>query len=129
MVLMDDGPRHAIIHLPSGRRNLASSLAMATSLIAIGPITVEVAGKRYDAGSVTLDVVAGRPGAIGSNQRAIFYGEHPRGALNFRRGTYVELELVGRDACIEIDNWDPRIECLNCADLNGSVGAASWKVF
>lgn len=30
--------------------------------VTIGPITVEVAGKRYDAGSVTLDVVAGRPG-------------------------------------------------------------------
>lgn len=31
----------------------------------IGPITVEVQGKRYDAGSVTLDVVANRPGAAG----------------------------------------------------------------
>lgn len=30
--------------------------------VTIGPITVEVGGTRYDAGSVTLDVVAGRPG-------------------------------------------------------------------
>lgn len=35
--------------------------------IAIGPITVEVSGKQYDAGSVTLDVVAGRPGAAGGD--------------------------------------------------------------
>ncbi len=47
------------------------------------------------------------PGSIGSDQFATFSGLFPRGSLNFRRGTYVELELVGQDACVLIDEWDP----------------------
>lgn len=38
--------------------------------VTIGPITVEVAGKRYEAGSVTLDVVAGRPGGAAAGNPA-----------------------------------------------------------
>jgi len=40
--------------------------ASAAGRIAVGPITVTVGGKRYDAGTVTLDVVAGKPGAAGA---------------------------------------------------------------
>ncbi|HRX80422.1 MAG TPA: hypothetical protein P5307_15225, partial [Pirellulaceae bacterium] len=47
------------------------------------------------------------PGSIGSGELATFSGLFPRGGLNFRRGTYVELELVGQDACVLIDEWDP----------------------
>ncbi len=50
---------------------------------------------------------ASGPGSIGSDQFATFSGLFPRGSLNFRRGTYVELELVGQDACVLIDEWDP----------------------
>ncbi|MFC1795418.1 hypothetical protein ACFL3Q_17760, partial [Planctomycetota bacterium] len=63
----------------------------------------------------------GRPGSVGSNQFAIFSGKFPKGDLNFTRGTYVELELRGQDACCWIDNWDPMIECfMTCRDYNGS---------
>jgi tetratricopeptide (TPR) repeat protein len=34
--------------------------------VTLGPIAVNVNGKRYDAGTVTLDVVAGRPGSAGA---------------------------------------------------------------
>ena len=41
--------------------------ASAAGRVTLGPITVTVGGKRYDAGTVTLDVVAGKPGAAGAN--------------------------------------------------------------
>ena len=62
---------------------------------------------------------AGRPGALDSSEFGVFYGEYPRGNLNFLRGTYVALELVGTDTRILIDNWDPQISCTSsCADLD-----------
>ena len=51
----------------------------------------------------------------------MFHGTFSRGQLNFTRGTYVELELRGEGTRIWIDNWDPRIECLACSDLNGTT--------
>ena len=33
--------------------------------VTLGPISVTIGGKRYDAGNVTLDVVAGKPGSAG----------------------------------------------------------------
>ncbi len=71
----------------------------------------------------------GRPGAIGDPRFATFSGTFDRQHLNFTRGTYVELELRGGvdeyghglPACVEIDNWDPQIECtLTCLDLSGN---------
>jgi hypothetical protein len=35
--------------------------------LTLGPIAVTIAGKRYDAGTVTLEVVAGRPGGGAGN--------------------------------------------------------------
>ncbi|MEE9365283.1 MAG: leucine-rich repeat domain-containing protein [Dehalococcoidales bacterium] len=62
----------------------------------------------------------GRPGAIGSSRYGLFSGVFPRGDLNFTRGTYVELELRGRDARCWIDNWDPAIRCgVVCGDYGG----------
>jgi hypothetical protein len=64
----------------------------------------------------------GRPGSVGSNQFAVFSGKFPKGDLNFTRGTYIELELRGRDVCCWVDNWDPRIVCsVTCRDYNGST--------
>jgi parallel beta-helix repeat protein len=63
----------------------------------------------------------GRPGSVGSSQFAVFIGKFPKGDLNFTRGTYVELELQGRESCCWIDNWDPKIECsMTCRDYNGN---------
>ncbi|MCG8407556.1 MAG: hypothetical protein MI923_20355, partial [Phycisphaerales bacterium] len=53
------------------------------------------------------------PGSIGSSEWAEFRGLFPRGDLNFLRGTYVELELRGEDACILIDDFDPFV-CTSC---------------
>jgi hypothetical protein len=66
----------------------------------------------------------GRPGSAASTSLATFSTsvEHE---LNFTRGTYIELELVGdADACVLIDEWDPYVNCLNnasCGDLNGNT--------
>lgn len=38
--------------------------------VTLGPISVTIGGKRYDAGTVTLEVVAGRPGAGGAGSPA-----------------------------------------------------------
>ncbi len=71
---------------------------------------------------------SGRAGAIDSDEFATFYGLFPRGELNFHRGTYVELELTAGTGIpsgssrLLIDDWDPQIECLACADLNGNAG-------
>jgi|GEM_PF-3553566 len=63
---------------------------------------------------------AGRPGSTGSDKLATFYGIFPRGNLNFTRGTYIQLELLGLDACVEIDDWDPQINCTyTCQDYSG----------
>lgn len=68
----------------------------------------------------------GRAGAIGSNRLAKFFGTFPRGGLNFTRGTYVELELRGDNACVEIDNWDPDVRCTEvCLDLSGDRGLSN----
>ncbi len=64
----------------------------------------------------------GRAGAIGSNQFAQFYGVFPRGHLALHYGTFVEVKLVGANSRVWIDNFDPLIECLACADLNGNAG-------
>lgn len=60
------------------------------------------------------------PGSVGSGQFAEFSGHFPKYTLNFLRGTYVELELVGQDACVLIDDWDP-VVCLwcQCGDMSG----------
>jgi hypothetical protein len=52
-----------------------------------------------------------RPGALYSGGYGLFSGAFARGTLNFTRGTYVELELRGRDSRCRIDNWDPAVEC------------------
>ncbi len=65
----------------------------------------------------------GQPGAIGGQRFAGFYGTYPRGALNFTRGTYVELVLVGPGSTVWIDNFDPDVPCYStsyCADLNAN---------
>jgi hypothetical protein len=62
----------------------------------------------------------GRPGSIGSDEFAVFSGTFSRGGLNFNRGTYVELELRGREGtCCWINNWDPMVYCLTiCGDYD-----------
>jgi parallel beta-helix repeat protein/predicted outer membrane repeat protein len=70
---------------------------------------------------------SGIAGAVGSNRFASFLGHFPRGTMNFRRGTYVELELRGDDAVIDIDNWDPQISCPTpgaCGDFGAPAGVA-----
>jgi len=63
---------------------------------------------------------AAGPGSIGSSDFASFSGRFARGSLNFTRGTYVELELRGPNACALIDEFDP-VVCLWCAcgDFSG----------
>jgi len=64
---------------------------------------------------------SGRPGSIGSKRFAVFSGVFPRGALNFKRGTYIELELHGKGAVCWIDNWDPHVSCTAiCGDYDTS---------
>jgi hypothetical protein len=80
--------------------------------------------------SVSPTPPPGRPGAIGDPRFATFSAVFDRRHLNFTRGTYVELELRGGEdadgyglaACVEIDNWDPQIQCslLACLDLSGN---------
>lgn len=73
----------------------------------------------------------GRPGAIGDERFARFRGTFSRRDLNFLRGTYVELELRGCPAAVDIDEWDPVVICtVNCGDLNGnaSVDEADLRV-
>ncbi len=65
---------------------------------------------------------AGAPGSIGSNRFGVFDGTFTKGSLNFTRGTYVELELRGRDVRCWIDNWDPQIYCSTCGDYSGDGG-------
>ncbi|MCA9249510.1 MAG: right-handed parallel beta-helix repeat-containing protein [Phycisphaerales bacterium] len=64
---------------------------------------------------------SGRPGAVGSTEFGVFHGTFASGQTNFRRGTYVELVLRGEGARVWIDNWDPRVECIACSDLNGTT--------
>ncbi len=66
----------------------------------------------------------GHPGAVGSGRFAVFSGRFERGALNFTRGSYVELELRGKGACCWIDNWDPQIVC--GAPKCGDYDANGW---
>ena len=67
-----------------------------------------------------------RPGSVGSEQFAVFSGTFPKGTLNFKRGTYIELELFGEDSCVMIDNWDPWVACAGngdtgtCGDYGGT---------
>ncbi|MCA9244156.1 MAG: hypothetical protein KDA32_09390, partial [Phycisphaerales bacterium] len=70
----------------------------------------------------TLGVPASGPGSPGQSEMASFRARVPRGALNFRRGTYVELELRGEDSVVWIDNFDPRIDCSSpeCGDFTGN---------
>jgi hypothetical protein len=67
----------------------------------------------------------GRPGSIGSGEFAVFSGTFSGGELNFIRGTYIELELRGREGtCCWINNWDPKVWCLAmCGDYD-----RSWDV-
>lgn len=63
----------------------------------------------------------GRPGSIGARRFAIFSGTFPRGDLNFKRGTYVELELRGIGTRCWIDNWDPKVNCIGiCGDYDNT---------
>ena len=62
----------------------------------------------------------GRKGAIGNSTFSTFLATFPKGSLEFLQGTYVGLRLCGEDAIVEIDNWDPQVICLACADLNGT---------
>jgi hypothetical protein len=62
----------------------------------------------------------GRPGSIGSGRFAVFSGIFPRGDLNFNRGTYIELKLLGSaNASCLINNWDPKVYCIVCGDYDG----------
>ena len=64
---------------------------------------------------------ASGPGSVGRGAWAHFSGEFARGDLNFTRGTYVELELRGAGAQVQIDNFDPAVICTStCGDLDGS---------
>jgi len=64
---------------------------------------------------------AGLPGSVGSSTPALFFGTFPRGNLNFHAGTYIEIELVGADSIVWIDDWDPLITCTGiCGDFNGT---------
>jgi len=79
-----------------------------------------------EVGGSLMEVARIRPpaddpaGAVGSPEFAVFSGAFPRGSLNFTRGTYVELELRGRNARCWIDNWDPTIRCTkHCGDYGG----------
>jgi len=62
----------------------------------------------------------GRPGSIGSNRFALFSGLFPLNGLDFIRGTYIELRLLGSpNASCLINNWDPRVNCIGiCGDFN-----------
>ena len=63
---------------------------------------------------------SGRPGSIGNDEFATFFGTFSRGDLNFTRGTYIELELRGTDTHCWIDNWDPQVFCVEiCRDFDG----------
>jgi hypothetical protein len=64
----------------------------------------------------------GRPGSAGSGQWAVFHGTFPAGGLSFVRGTYVELELIGRGAAIWIDEWDPVACGTQCGSFSGLEG-------
>jgi hypothetical protein len=86
----------------------------------VGKHLVEVARIRPPA--------VGRPGSVESDLFGVFSATFRRGDLNFVRGTYVELELRGRDARCWIDNWDPKINCplADCGNYNG-VGGVDIK--
>jgi hypothetical protein len=63
---------------------------------------------------------SGEPGGVGSGQFKTFFATYPRRDLNFRRGTYVELELRGHGSVVLIDDWDPTVTCTSatCSDLD-----------
>jgi hypothetical protein len=69
---------------------------------------------------------ANAPGGINdpNNELITFWGEFPRGSLDFTRGTYVQLELISSgNARVTIDNFDPTVECGEaCLDLTGQNG-------
>jgi hypothetical protein len=65
---------------------------------------------------------AGRPGSAGSGRWAVLHGTFPAGGLSFLRGTYVELELVGRGAAVWIDKWDPVACGTQCGSFSGLEG-------
>jgi hypothetical protein len=63
-----------------------------------------------------------RPGSAQSGEWGIFEQVVPVGNLNFVRGTWIELELLGpADTCVLINNWDPGIRCTSivCGDVAG----------
>ncbi len=93
-----------------------------------GELIVKISGNREaDQGNVEvarIQPIAGTAGSMG-NAFAVFQQSVPRGELNFLRGTFIELELRGKDTCVLIDNFDPRIECNTagkCGDLNNNWG-------
>lgn len=93
----------------------------------------EVGNSASDDPAHYIEVARGYPplpgfaGSVGSGQFATFFGRFPRGALNFTRGTYVELELRGPDACVWIDDWDPLVQCgtLVCGDFDANSAVTS----
>jgi len=71
---------------------------------------------------------AGRPGSAGSERFGVFGMCVNREHLDFMRGTYIELELVGpANTCVVVNNWDPQVHCndLYCGDVTGDFGAST----
>jgi len=69
---------------------------------------------------------AGRPGSAGSERFGVFSMCVNREHLDFMRGTYIELELIGpANTCVVVNNWDPQVHCndLYCGDVTGDFGA------
>jgi len=66
-----------------------------------------------------------RPGSASSGEFSAFYGLFPSGGLEFNRGTYVQLELLGTDSRCWINNWDPSV---NCAAICGDYYVDMFNV-
>lgn len=59
---------------------------------------------------------------------ATFTGKFPRGNLDLRRGTFIELQLTGDNAHITIDDFDPLVcGSIVCGDIGGDP-SYDWTV-
>jgi len=59
---------------------------------------------------------------------ATFAGKFPRGNLDLRRGTFIELQLTGNNAHITIDDFDPLVcGSPTCGDIGGDP-SYDWTV-
>ena len=63
---------------------------------------------------------AGKPGSRSGTTLAWFFGWFPRGTLQLQTGSYVEVQLVGTNSSVYIDDFDPYISCesLACGDVS-----------